>query len=358
VTPLPRVLFVDDEPRVLEALEVDFFDEYDVVTATSGEAGLEALAEQGPFEVVVSDMRMPRMDGAAFLTAVRSRHPEVVRILLTGYADIDAVVAAVNSGNIFRYLQKPCPRETLSGAIADAVAEHRRRLAESERAETAVSDTRRLIDSLSHELNTPLAAVQGLAQALHEQGGSLSGREQAELLGIIAAQSAELSSTIRDLMVVGRSAVGALAVRSDTVDVLELLRSCQADAVGDLRVEGEPTEVSTDPERLRRAVDLLVDNAFRHGAPPVVASVARLSHGVSIAVRDRGTGIADELVSDMFEPFVTGTGDRPGKATAGLGLAVARGLAQAMGGSLGHHRVGEWTVFELVVPREPPPDRS
>jgi signal transduction histidine kinase len=358
VTALPRVLFVDDEPRVLEAIERDLFDDYHVVTATSGQAGLEALDEQGPFQVVVSDMRMPSMDGATFLTEVRSRHPEVVRILLTGYADIEAVVAAVNSGNIFRYLQKPCPHDTLRAALEEALAEHRRRVADSERVDAVVNQTRRLIDSLSHELNTPLAAVQGLAQALHEQGASLSGPEQAELLEIIAAQSAELSSTIRDLMVVGRSAVGALAVRSDTVDVLELLRACRAAAPGELRVEGEPTWVSADPERLRRAVDLLVDNAFRHGSPPVVASVARLPHGVSIAVRDRGAGIADDLAPGIFEPFVTGTGDRPGKATSGLGLAVARGLARAMGGSVGHHRLGDWTVFELVVPLEPPPDRS
>jgi signal transduction histidine kinase len=350
VSLLPRVLFVDDEPRVLSAFELDLFEEFDVHTATSGPEGLDILASSEDFAVVVSDMRMPRMDGAEFLARVKQQHPQAVRILLTGYADMNAVVAAVNAGNIFRYLQKPCPRSMIVEALTDAVAEHRRRIEETERAQHAIRDTQRLIDSLSHELNTPLAVVQGLAQALREGTVEIDSGEHAELLDLIAEQSAELTATIKDLMVVGRSAVGGLTMSEDVIDVVALLRSVSAASGETIRIEGAPTFVSADAARLRSVLELLIDNALVHGASPVTASVAQLPYGVSIMVRDGGPGVPESIAATMFEPFVTGTGDRPGKATGGLGLSVARGLVGAMGGSIGYHRLAASTIFEVVLP--------
>jgi len=121
----PRLLFVDDEPAVLEALAANLRRSFDVVTATSGDAGLEHLKAESDFAVVVSDMRMPKMDGATFLSHAREVAPDVVRILLTGQADLDAAIKAVNQGQLFRFLTKPCPRDTLRGAIDSAVAQHR-----------------------------------------------------------------------------------------------------------------------------------------------------------------------------------------------------------------------------------------
>ncbi|MCP5151591.1 MAG: response regulator [Ectothiorhodospiraceae bacterium] len=103
----PRVLCVDDEPAILSALRrVLRPDRYEVRVATGGAQALQMLEEQ-PVDLVISDMRMPEMDGAAFLTHVAARWPETVRILLTGYSDFDSTVAAVNQGQIYRYLAKP-----------------------------------------------------------------------------------------------------------------------------------------------------------------------------------------------------------------------------------------------------------
>jgi CheY-like chemotaxis protein len=123
--PPPRLLFVDDEPAVLEALAVNLRRGFEVVTVTSGEDGLEYLRAQSDFAVVVSDMRMPKMDGATFLARAREIAPDVVRILLTGQTDLDAAIKAVNHGQLFRFLTKPCPRDTLRSAIDSAVAQHR-----------------------------------------------------------------------------------------------------------------------------------------------------------------------------------------------------------------------------------------
>ena len=109
---LPRILCVDDEPNLLAALERNLFGQFDVVTANGGEAGLAAIAEGPPFAAIVSDMRMPGMDGAAFLAAARARAPDSVRLLLTGQADATSAIAAINQGAIFRFLCKPCPTAT------------------------------------------------------------------------------------------------------------------------------------------------------------------------------------------------------------------------------------------------------
>ena len=119
-----RVLCVDDEQAVLEGLELSLHRNFEVDTATNGEQALQLL-RTGHYAILISDMRMPGMDGAALLAEVRQRYPEVVRVLLTGYADVAAAAAAINDGQIFRFLIKPCPPATVQRAIADAAAQYR-----------------------------------------------------------------------------------------------------------------------------------------------------------------------------------------------------------------------------------------
>lgn len=120
-----KILCVDDEPRVLDGLSLQLGRHYEVFTAPSGQVGLEVLATKGPVAVVISDMRMPGMDGAAFLSRVRQEAPDAVRMLLTGYSDVDSAIAAVNEGQIFRFLAKPCAPEHLRQAVAAAVEQNR-----------------------------------------------------------------------------------------------------------------------------------------------------------------------------------------------------------------------------------------
>ncbi|HEY0477843.1 MAG TPA: response regulator [Kofleriaceae bacterium] len=124
-TERPRVLFVDDEPAVLEALAANLRRGYDVVTAPSGVAGLEHLRAESGFAVVVSDMRMPKMDGTTFLALARDAAPDATRILLTGQTDLEAAIKVINHGQIYRFLTKPCSRDTLRAAIDSAVVQHR-----------------------------------------------------------------------------------------------------------------------------------------------------------------------------------------------------------------------------------------
>jgi PAS domain S-box-containing protein len=118
-----KVLFVDDEEVNLKAFRAAFRREMDVFTAGGGEEGL-AILEQGTVHVVISDQRMPGMSGSEFLALVRARHPRCMRMLLTGYADLEAVVAAVNQGGIYAYATKPWDENDLRLRIQQAFEIH------------------------------------------------------------------------------------------------------------------------------------------------------------------------------------------------------------------------------------------
>lgn len=115
-----NVLFVDDEQRVLTSMRAMFRRDYNVLLANSGVAALEILGRES-VDVIVSDQRMPGMTGVEVLKTFKEHAPQAMRILLTGYADQDAITASINEGEVFRYLTKPCPQDVLRATIALAV---------------------------------------------------------------------------------------------------------------------------------------------------------------------------------------------------------------------------------------------
>lgn len=149
-----RILFVDDDPNLLAACERNFRRQFPLDTAEGGEAGLAKLAQRGPYAVVISDRQMPGMDGIQFLSTVRQRAPDTVRIMLTGNVDLDSAVRVVNEGNIFRFLLKPCPPETLSKAIEDACVQYRLITSEKELLNKTLSGSIKLLTDILSSVDT------------------------------------------------------------------------------------------------------------------------------------------------------------------------------------------------------------
>jgi response regulator RpfG family c-di-GMP phosphodiesterase len=126
-----KILFVDDDVNLLASCERNLRRRFPLETAEGGHRGLEKIAK-GSFAVVVSDMQMPGMNGIQFLSTVKERAPDTVRIMLTGNADVEVATGVVNEGNIFRFLTKPVPPEVLTKALEDALTQHRLIVAEKE----------------------------------------------------------------------------------------------------------------------------------------------------------------------------------------------------------------------------------
>ncbi|HZT02956.1 MAG TPA: response regulator [Steroidobacteraceae bacterium] len=145
-----RVLCVDDDPRIVEGLSLHLRKDYQVLTALSGSQALERLKEVGGAAVVISDMRMPGMDGASLLKQVMQLYPDTTRILLTGEPGRDSAVSAVNTAHVFRFLLKPCTPEQLRSAVEDGVIQHRLVIAErSILKETLIGCIKALVDVLA-----------------------------------------------------------------------------------------------------------------------------------------------------------------------------------------------------------------
>jgi response regulator RpfG family c-di-GMP phosphodiesterase len=188
---LEKILLVDDEQNVLDGFHRQLRKKYPITTAVSGQEGLKKIAEEGPFAVVVSDMRMPVMDGVAFLMAVHREFPESVRMMLTGNADQQTAIDAINRGAIFRFLTKPCAPEQLTAAIDAGLEQYRLITAEKELLEKTLNGSINiLVDILS--LAYPIAFSQSMR--LKKYAGQLA--QKLKLHGIWQYEIAAMLSSV------------------------------------------------------------------------------------------------------------------------------------------------------------------
>ena len=184
-----RLLFVDDDPGVLSAIERRLRAGYDLETAASGHEGLRILAERGPFAVVVADMRMPGMDGVQFLSQVRETAPDTVRLMMTAFADVDTAMQAVNRGEVFRFLAKDHMAEALGPAIDAALEQHRLVAAERELLErTLCGSVKVLTDVLAMVNPTAFGRAERIQRVVVQLAGELGVEEpwQVEVAALLS----------------------------------------------------------------------------------------------------------------------------------------------------------------------------
>jgi len=134
-----KILLVDDDNNVLDGYRRTLSREFLMETALGGEPALKLIAENGPYAVVVSDMRMPGMDGIQLLSRIRAQLPDTIRVMLTGHADIDTAINAINEGSIFRFLSKPCGKEVMAKTLTAALVQYRLVMAEKQLLEQTLS---------------------------------------------------------------------------------------------------------------------------------------------------------------------------------------------------------------------------
>lgn len=249
--------------------------------------------------------------------------------------------------------------DTSTGApgssIVVALADITHMKARSEAMAQMVKAKDEFIASVSHELRTPLTAVIGLTSEI-AAGEGMSVEERQELLDLVAGQAAEMANIVDDLLVAARAEMGTVSVELEPVDLMEQLEATIEGLGIDVDVpEVDPHRVLADPRRVRQILRNLLTNARRYGGSHRRVSVGSLRDQVWLEVRDNGVGIPDEEAEHIFEPYVTGHSGARG--SVGLGLAVARQLAELMGGTLQYERSAAETVFRLQLPmsadREP-----
>src|SRR5262245_47412216 len=158
MSPRPRILVVDDEEAILETMTFTFEDDYEVLTSSSARDALALLEREGPVAVVISDQRMPEMTGVEFLAKVFALHPTTVRIILTGFADMDAIIRSINDGHVYAYITKPWEPDQLKQVVRRAV-EHHALAVENERLVRDVRGANPFLEAVMDELDTGALAV-------------------------------------------------------------------------------------------------------------------------------------------------------------------------------------------------------
>jgi signal transduction histidine kinase len=383
-----KVLLVDDQWSLLFALEETLRDGIPgstVDACLSAKSALERLAVVD-YDVVVTDIAMPEMDGLALLEEIRALRPETLTLVISGAGDADAPARALRRG-AYEFIQKPIGAEYFVLLVQRALETRRlrrevdrqkwdlrRRADELERAVEErtyeLREANRLKDdflaTLSHELRTPLTAVLGWARLLRK--GRLDAERRAEAVSAIERNAAAQARLVDDLLDVSRIISGKLLIESTRVDVAAVIGAAieavapMAEA-GGIRIEPrlDPGlgSVMGDAVRLQQTIWNLVANAVKFSPSGGSVTVsARRGERVEIEVRDAGIGIEPSLLPHVFERFRQGDVPiRGARRGLGLGLAIVRHLVGLHGGDVvvaseGEGKGATFTIRLPIPPRE------
>lgn len=302
-----RILVVDDEEAILETMTFTFEDDYDVLTSVSPRAALALLDENAPVAVVISDQRMPEMTGVELLAAVYARHPNTVRIILTGFADMDATIGAINAGHVYAYVTKPWEPDQLKQVVRRGV-EHHRLACENERLLAELRRANVFLEAVIDQVDTGALAVdaEGLLRAANRPARSYLG----------------LNGDPRGLPLAQVLAAPELAALSGAAERLGADPDCEPAELDlirggkrlRLRVSGHPLleeagtvlgrvlflrEVSHEP--IRRRFEELIEQAAREPGPLRTLLQQAQADLRKLADEAKGSGVGSPAMGELAE---------------------------------------------------------
>jgi two-component system, response regulator PhcR len=374
----PTILYVDDEPKSLKYFQRAFGDEFRVLLADSVAAADRLLAERcGQVGVLIADQRMPGETGVQLLSRAKDRYPTIVRLLTTAYAELTDAVAAVNRGEIHRYILKPWDIVSLRADLRAGLQLHRERCAELDLIQARRQTMTALASHVAHELATPLATIASAAAGLERylpvlldayrrmgHTPAAPGPIPESVLRVLgSAPTTVLESANRSRVLIGlllmnagnASAPGESDRQVSIRSVLDEALDGYAFAPGErerVRLEGDDFAVLGSPTLLIHVLYNLIKNALdaikSAGQGDIRILTLPGAEWHRLLVEDSGSGISPDAVPYIFDEFFTLKG--PGRG-AGMGLAFCRRVMESLGGGIEcRSRLGAYTSMELRFP--------
>lgn len=339
------ILCVDDEIDNVDALERLFRKKYSILKATSGSEALSLLDQNpGPVALIITDQRMPEMTGVEFLEKTMEKHGDSVRILLTGYTDIDSVVSAVNKGQIYRYLTKPWDPVDLQNTVEHAVDRFvvGRQLSEKNRAlEKALKELQSLDQAksqfmilINHELKTPLTSMINFLGLLNE---TPMNDEQLLYVDRIAQNTERLKSLVDDVLLLVRAELNQLSIDRRPWTPVSFLTDLKLDTKELLMKKKQVIKenfdagsVKADSRLLGQVMDRLINNAAKFGYENTEIQIIgdSLDEKYRFSVTNRGSKIDPQVIEKIFQPFFIDEDVMNHRKGLGLGLSVAQAILQ------------------------------
>jgi signal transduction histidine kinase len=371
----PTILCVDDEVDNIDALERLFRKKFNVLKASSGQEALQVLAKySGPLAAIISDQRMPAMTGVEFLEKTLDSHPDTVRMLLTGYTDLESVISAVNKGQIFRYLTKPWDPLDLTNTVDRAVERYevgqelKHKNIELEKAydELKTLDTAKsnFMILVNHELKTPLTSVLNFNSLLAE---TKLDEEQTLYVDRIQKSADRLKTLIDDVLLVVKAEMGQLKPDLREVQIGNIVANLPKDlhqmaAKKNLVLTENfsSQKVYADTAQILQVLHRLIHNAVKFGNEGSKISIESALTGDSLTftVSNEGKAISAEAIDKIFRPFFLDEDVMNHSAGVGLGLTICQSLLQVHGSGLNikNHSNGVEVSFRLPSSANRTPD--
>ncbi|UOF00957.1 hybrid sensor histidine kinase/response regulator [Bdellovibrio reynosensis] len=362
------ILCVDDEIDNVDALERLFRKKYSVLKATSGKEALEVLAKNpGPLALIITDQRMPEMTGVEFLEKTVSSHPDTVRILLTGYTDLESVITAVNKGQIFRYLTKPWDPTDLSNTVDHAVE----RFAVGQELKVKNQELAKALDELksldvaksnfmiliNHELKTPLTSILSFSSLLSESNLADDDRL---MVNRITKSAERLKNLVEDVLLIVRAETNQLKIDQQQVaftqfdeglskDLTDMLAKKHQKLISKL----EPLNVKADVRLIKQVMSRLIHNAAKFGNESSEIHIESLRNGNNLRflVHNRGPQLPTSVIDKITKPFYIDEDVMHHSSGTGLGLTICQSILKSHNSNLQFKNTdqGVMVFFELPL---------
>ncbi len=354
-----KVLYIDDEQNNLNGFKATFRFDYTVYLALNVEQAYEQLNAHPDISVILSDQRMPDKTGAQFFEEMRERYPLPVRMLITGYADIESVIDAVNKGHIFRYIKKPWTDTDIRSAIEEGYKFHLTNsllTAKNLELQSAYDELGKFAYSVTHDLRGPLLSVIG-ALDLAKTMDSLD--ELREIFGMMDAAVRKLDEFVKNTheyynLKRGKLVFEELDLNSIINDMAAMFRIAgRMDNINFSHnvIQNEP--FVSDGITIKIILNNLLSNAFKFQKKnepnkAVALNVTVNSDKAVITVKDNGIGIHENHINNIFTMFYRATSEEPG---SGFGLYNVKDALNKLNGSIEVVSViNEGTTFKVTIP--------
>lgn len=354
-TPNVRVLYIDDEDHNLQAFKASFRRQYEIYTAISAADGLEIL-KNVDIQIIIADQKMPNTTGVEFFKSITETHPDPIRILLTGYTDIEALTDAINHGDVYRYITKPWNELELHNSIKNAYDSYkakidlRNKIAELEKTNDELN---RFIYSISHELRAPLVSVIGIVNLVKMEGLYNS---SGEYWGLIETCSNKLDYYIqKTLQYYKNNKTSAENIPVDFNSLIGELVEVYSYTDRDTRFTvniNQPVPFKGDLFRIEVILGNLISNAIKYQKvnepnKKVEISVDVSPSKVEISISDNGMGILNEHLEKIFTQFFKSKVQHG----SGLGLFIVKEALNKIDGRIAvSSDLDRGTTFKITIP--------
>lgn len=354
-----KVLYIDDEQNNLISFKAAFRFDYKVFTANNIEDAVKVLEENSDISVILSDQKMPDMTGVEFFEEIREKYPNPVRILITGYTDIESVISAINRGHVFRYIKKPWTDVDVQSAIDEAnkfyvttsMLAHK-----NDELLKAYNELDKFAYSATHDMRGPILSTLGIIDLAKE---SEDIAEVKEMIGMMQSAMLKLDEYIRSLHDYYSISRGELKIEQinfeDIINDMGDLYDISSKVEG-VRFEKElkqDTTFRSDNISIKIIINNLLSNAFKYQRRDNTDKVVKLNISVgngeaTIIVEDNGIGIPESSLGEVFNMFYRGASDEVG---SGFGLYNVKDALDKINGKIDlKSQVNEGTKFIVTIP--------